>query len=689
MADNQTNTQRIQENIRRLKDQGQSDFAVESYLKSEGFTPTKFEAAVQSASKLGAAPIKSSFLGPLLQGLSFNTSDEIEAGMRALMQSGMSAFDAKQTMSGLITGQKPQSAYDQQLARVRAGIEEYSQQNPKTAIASEIAGGLIPLAATYLLTAGTGGAAAPAAVAQTARIGQLASSAATQLGKQALKGSAYGAGSGALSGFGAAKGDLGTRATGALIGAGTGAVLGAGIPLVTATGGAFVRKSSELAGANPISATEKAQELIARAINRSGMTPQQLANQQAMTVGRLGQRDETLADIGGESVRRLARGAMAIPSGSQDDVTQMLLQRAQGAGQRIGQDITDLTAIGPRSISDVADEIIANRSALASPKYQQAYDVGVVESDAINNLLKKSKDIQAAIADAKRLPDYADLPDNHMILLDKAYKYVGGMANEAKMKGSSERSRDLENLRVSFKDAITKKVPVYGEALNTFSSESLLKDALEAGSKNFMRKSPQEINKELSKFSDEGQREMYRLGAIEQLRNDIYNQKETADIASRYLSKGIMKDRLATVFNSPNEYEAFVKQLERERQMAITRSRIEGGSPTARIGQEIEEIQGASPGEIASAGAQLARGDFLGGAANLARQLGPRIQGLNQNVAEEVSRSLLNPSYLQNQQFLGTLTPVMDELQRRARAESARRAGYSTGAGMVVPGLLD
>jgi len=380
---------------------------------------------------------------------------------------------------------------------------------------------------------------------------------------------------------------------------------------------------------------------------------------------------------------------MAIPSGSQDDVTQILLQRAQGAGQRIGQDITDLTAVGPRSIADVADEIIANRSALASPKYKQAYDFGVVESDAISNLLKKSKDIQAAIADAKRLPDYADLPDNHMVLLDKAYKYVGGMANEAKMRGSSERARDLESLRVSLKDAITKKVPVYGEALDTFSSESLLKDALEAGSKNFMRKSPQEINRELAKFGDEGQREMYRLGAIEQLRNDIYNQKETADIASRYLSKGVMKDRLATVFNSPNEYEAFVKQLERERQMAITRSRIEGGSPTARIGQEIEEIQGASPGELAGAGAQMVRGDFIGGAANLARQLGPRIQGLNQNVAEEVSRNLLNPSYLQNQQFLGTLTPVMDELQRRAMAQGARRAGYSTGAGMVLPGLLD
>lgn len=689
MADNQTNIQRIQENVRRLKEKGQTDFAIESYLKSEGFTPTKFEASVQSASKLGAAPIKSTFLGPLLQGLSFNTSDEIEAGLRALMQSGMSAFDAQQTMSGIIKGEKPQSAYDQQLARVRAGLEEYSQQNPKTAVASELAGAILPMAAMYLMTAGSGGATAPAAVAQTARVGKLASSAATQLGKQVLKGSGYGAVSGGLSGFGAAKGDMGTRATGALIGTGTGAVFGAVAPVVTAGGGSVVRKANELAGSNPITATEKAQELIARAINRSGMTPQQLANQQAMIVGRLGQRDETLADIGGESVRRLARGAMAIPSGSQDEVTQMLLQRAQGAGQRIGQDITDLTAVGPRSIADVADEIIAKRSALASPKYDQAYAAGVIESDAISNLLKKSKDIQAAIADAKRLPDYADLPDNHMVLLDKAYKYVGGMANEAKMKGTSERARDLENLRISLKDAITKKVPVYGEALDTFSSESMLKDALEAGSKNFMRKSPEEIKRELSKFGDEGQREMYRLGAIEQLRNDIYNQKETSDIASRYLSKGIMKDRLATVFNSPNEYEAFIKQLERERQMAITRSRIEGGSPTARIGQEIDEIQGASPGELAGAGVQMARGDLLGGAANLARQLGPRIQGLNQNVAEEVSRSLLNPSYLQNQQFLGTLTPVMDELQRRAMAEGARRAGYSTGAGMVLPGLLD
>jgi hypothetical protein len=689
MADNQTNIQRIQENVRRLKEKGQTDFAVESYLKSEGFTPTKFEASVQSASKLGAAPIKSTFLGPLLQGLSFNTSDEIEAGMRALMQSGMSAFDAKQTINGIATGQKPQSAYDQQLARVRAGIDEYSQQNPKTAVAAELTGALIPMAATYLMTAGSGGATAPAAVAQTARVGKLASSAATQLGKQVLKGSAYGAGSGALSGFGAAKGDIGTRATGALIGGTTGAVLGAAAPVVTAGGGSVVRKASELAGANPITAAEKAQELIARAINRSGITPQQLAAQQAMTVGRLGQRDETLADIGGESARRLARGAMAIPSGAQDDVRQMLLQRAQGAGQRVGQDITDLTAVGPRSIFEVGQDIIAKRKELASPLYKQASDVGVVESEEINNLLAKSKHIQNAIKNAKDLPQYADLPDNHMILLDKAYKYVGDMANEAKRGGATDRARDLEGLRISLRDAITKKVPVYGKALDTFSSESLLNEALDAGSKNFMRKAPEEIKRELTKFSDEGQREMYRLGAIQQLRNDIYEQPYTADIASRYLGKGIMKDRLATVFNSPNEYEAFVKQLERERQMAITRSRIEGGSITTPLAQDVAELQGPAPGELASAGAQMVRGDFIGGAANLARQLGPRIQGLNQNVAEEVSRNLLNPSYLQNQQFLGTLTPVMDELQRRAMAQGARRAGYSTGAGMVLPGLLD
>jgi len=69
----------------------------------------------------------------------------------------------------------------------------------------------------------------------------------------------------------------------------------------------------------------------------------------------------------------------------------------------------------------------------------------------------------------------------------------------------------LNDLRIELLSAITDKktgVPVYGEAVKTFASESLLKDALEAGSNKFWKKTPAEINRELSKFSDDAARQM-------------------------------------------------------------------------------------------------------------------------------------------------------------------------------------
>ena len=82
------------------------------------------------------------------------------------------------------------------------------------------------------------------------------------------------------------------------------------------------------------------------------------------------------------------------------------------------------------------------------------------------------------------------------------------------------------------------------------------------------------------------------------------------------------------------------------------------------------------------------RGDLIGGGLNLMGQFVPRMQGMNENVAEQVARSVLNPSFAQQQQLLTSITPVMDELRRRALQQQTRAAGASTSAGQLVPGLL-
>ena len=659
------NIERVQENVRRMQAQNATEADLVGYLKAEGYTPTRFEAAVASAKKVGGPPVEAGFGRSLMQGLTFNTADEIEAAFRA----------------GAISGPE----YQNQLSRVRAGIKQYEEQYPGRAFTGELMGGLLPTAAALIAAPFTGGATAPAAAAGAART----AAALPTLGSMTLRGMGYGAASGAAAGAGGATGGTESRVMGGLMGAGFGTVLGGAAPAVTSTIGTGGRKILEATGiTQPVDAATKARELIAKKLAQEGISPEELAARQAAVVRTLGARDETLADIGGESMRRLARGSMAIPNAAQTDVRQMLTERAIGAGPRITQDITDLTAIGARDINEVADEIIKNRSLLASPLYDQAYAAGQINSFAIDNLLKKSKDIQYAISEARRLPEYADLPDNSMLMLDKAYKYVGGLANSAKISGKSTQADDLNNLRMSLRNAITDQVPVYGKALDTFSSESLLKDALELGAKNFLRKTPAEINREIKKFPGDAEQQMYRLGAVQSVRDEIYGMRETGNIADKFLNSREMRDRMRTVFNSQGEYETFIKNLERERQMAVTRSRIEGGSPTAPIQQDIAELQAQSPSEMLRAGAQMAGGDLMGGATNLMRQLAPRLQGMNENVAEQISRSVLDPRFNQQQEFLLGLTPLMDQLRRQALQQQTRAAGTSTSAGQMVPGLL-
>jgi len=668
MATQLPNIERVQENVRRMQAQSATQDDVVGYLKTEGYTPTRFEAAVASAKKVGGPPVEAGFGRSLMQGLTFNTADEIEAAFRA----------------GAISGPE----YQNQLSRVRAGIKQYEEQYPGRAFTGELMGGLLPTAAALIAAPFTGGATAPAAAAGAART----VAALPTLGSMTLRGLGYGTASGIAAGAGGATGGLESRVMGGLVGGGAGAVLGAAAPAVTSTIGTGARKFAQATGmTQPISATDKARELIAKKLAQEGISPEDLAARQAAVVKALGGRDETLADIGGESMRRLARGSMAIPNAAQTDVRQMLTERAIGAGPRITKDITDLTAIGERDIGDVAAEIIQRRKDAAEPLYKQAFEAGEVYSPRIDELLAKSKDIKTAIEVARGLPQFADLPANSMLLLDKAYKYVGDMANEARKAGKGSRANDLDTLRNDLLDAIANKetgIPVYREAVNTFASESLLKDALELGAKNFLRKTPAEINREIKKFPGDAEQQMYRLGAVQSVRDEIFGMRDTANIADKFLNSREMRDRMRTVFNSQGEYETFIKNLERERQMAVTRSRIEGGSPTAPIQQDIAELQAQSPSEMLAAGAQMAGGNITGGAINLMRQLSPRLQGMNENVAEQISRSVLDPRFNQQQEFLMGLTPLMDQLRRQALQQQTRAAGTSTSAGQMVPGLL-
>ena len=138
-------------------------------------------------------PTAGDFGRSALQGLSMGWGDEGEAAVRALMDKGMDAFTAKQTLAGLVKDSKPTSAYDQQLARIQGEQKQFKEAMPGTDMALNIAGGLPTMFVPGM--------------------GQM------NAAKMAAMGAVYGAG----------EAQPGERLEGAAIGAPMGAVLGKGM----------------------------------------------------------------------------------------------------------------------------------------------------------------------------------------------------------------------------------------------------------------------------------------------------------------------------------------------------------------------------------------------------------------------------------------------------------------------------
>ena len=135
---------KVLRNMVRLSDRRVSPEDTLTYLKSEGYDAKSFANAVgkynQSQGVIADfGPVKSD-----LQGLTFGFSDEAEAAFKALTGKG---------------------TYEQNLAAIGLAKQEFEQESPGTALASELAGG-VPL----MFLGGAGALQAAGRLPQLARL---------------------------------------------------------------------------------------------------------------------------------------------------------------------------------------------------------------------------------------------------------------------------------------------------------------------------------------------------------------------------------------------------------------------------------------------------------------------------------------------------------------------------------------
>ena len=601
------------------------------------------------------------------QGALLGFGDEIEAGLR--------------TGFGLL------GDYDKTVGDVRSNVKDFAKENPMTALAAEIGGGLI--------TGGVGGARA----------------AGTAVGRKVLEkagttglAAGIGAAEGAIAGVGAGE-DAASRTVGGLVGAGAGGVLGGAAPAAV---GAI--KS----GVNRVRSTvsDKAARDIAdikalQAIEEANMTPEKVISGLDETQAS-GVTDSMIPDVAGDATRGLARGASTISGEGRVIAQKALDDRAANLGDEIANDVGGVLA-GGKTARQATEEIIERQSRNASNDYNAAFYVDgdpagaevTVPVSKLKGLLGGSKMKSAyerAVEDAELegvpMPKYDDIisgkATGDISLRQLHYMKMGldGAIETGARQGSlaSNTKRLLVGRKNEFLKLLDDAAPqIDGEssykiARNKFAGDAALRDAIEEGKK-FMSGDPDELAGIVGKMS-ESEKEAFRIGVAQAVRNSVDSAADLADAGKRIFGSEKKRKALRAAFPDDATFNAFEKRMKARAEQVTTRGYgPRAGSPTEPRRQDVNNLA-----ERADAVTSLLMGNPLPAARSLAGRVTDRAT-TSGRVGRFLSQDLFSTDPVAQRDFLERLIARRAAEQQRI-ARAGRLAGGYGGTAGVFGGLL-
>ena len=601
------------------------------------------------------------------QGALLGFGDEVEAGLR--------------TGFGLL------GDYGGTRDEIRGQVKDFAAENPATALAAEIGGGL--------LTGGVGGARA-AGTAIGRKVLEKAGTAGLAAGIGAAEGAIAGVGSGETAG---------ERLAGGAVGATLGGALGAAAP--AAIGAVKAGVGRVRSGVSNKAAQEAADLKALQSIEEGGMSPEDVLRGLDETRAS-GVTDAMIPDIAGDATRGLARGASTVSGEGRVIAQKALDERAANMGDEIANDVGSVLA-GGRSASEALDEIATRQAANAGNDYDAAFNVDgapvtVPVTDKLRNLLPLpafdeavEQADQLARVDRVGLPSAKDLIDGKKIddLSIKELHYIKmgldevlGLGKRGQSRTSIGRGleRGLKNARAELIEIIDDASPqidgesAYKTARNKFAGDARLREAIEDG-EGFFRMKPDELEAKVGKMSD-SEKEAFRIGVAQAVRNSVDSTADLADAGKKIFGNKKQRKLLRAAFPDDKTFEAFEKRMEARIEQVITRGYApRSGSPTAVRDQDVSNLS-----ETADAVTSMLMGNPLPAARSALGQVTDRAS-TSGRVGRALSQDLFSTDPAAQREFL-------ERLARRRAAEQARMAragrlagGYGGTAG-VFGGLL-
>ena len=337
------------------------------------------------------------------------------------------------------------------------------------------------------------------------------------------------------------------------------------------------QSADELASAMSKQVDEATDEIILDTLQREGITPEQAAKR----FSKLGD-DAIPADIGESFAGRLRAVANRLPN-VRGQANRTLGQRKEGEAARISKALDDNTG---NTGFDV-DGAIGSLQKRLKPEIDKAYKAA---RDAIynfsprmqkilagnNSLSRAAKKAELRLADKKAVGD----PVFNMDRVDAIKQELDDQIGKALRKGEKNKARDLIRLKNTMVKEADKTVPEYKKARDLFAGRVALETAAENGELFFKMPSSQMLR--YSATLSQSERKFYLMGAKKAIQEKIESSNVNSDLVKRLFGKNGDVKKLQSLFETPRQYNSFVKQLRREVRFNITRNEVRGNSTTVR-----------------------------------------------------------------------------------------------------------
>jgi len=570
----------------------------------------------------------------------------------------------------------------------------------------------LPAVGSYYPTAGTGGAAAPAAVATTGRtlgaLGRLAANPWT-------RGAVLGAVEGGVAGAGAAGPDH--RLGGGLTGTFIGGAAGTTIPVATRGLGAVGSWASGKFLPTEEKIAQRASDKINRAISEAeggeGMLLSDIERKMKQDRARgipstLANADRSLMDLG-ETVAQRSGASARI-------VEKKLGEQAAGSRRRVYDRARK--ALGGKDYFEDERKLVQDLRAGAKDVYADAYSIGEVNNPRILEILKSPRfkqfyDEARKIADTEALAAklrgedpakyalrdlYSVAPDGSIVVqklpdvrtLDYIKRGIDAVVDKG-FRGeglSTAEANALKDVRKHFVGAIDEAttdpstgISPYRFARQSYAGDMEVIDALRAGREQFKKISHQEVARLMSEMGT-AEKEAFRTGALQHIYEEVMSSRQNINAANRLVGSPETVAKLAPLFESQKKFNLFVTALQREAELVQQSQRILGGAATGRRVQareRFEEDEG-----VGEAVGDMMKSGFWGSIGNLVNRA-LRGDKMKDSVADKVAKLLMSSDPTEVAAAVKTLEHYGNLERAGAKALRGREAAIIGGTVATAP----